>query len=277
VELREGVALLERLERRCSPWIRPRALARWAAALAQSEPGNTHREDIAAALHELAQDSGRGRMPVAEVVESLHEVATELRRSGRDDALKLMTAHAAKGLEFDHVVVMDCADWRWDADDERRLLYVAMTRARHTLTVLRAEGGRNAYLTDLSTLEGVAELLPAERPRHRPELDRRVLALGPADVDLGWAGRKPPAHPVHMALARLRVGDALHLRGRELVAGGGQAVGRLAARVEQPPGAWQGVVTGVMVRERRRTAPEFRDALACERWEVVLAELRQQA
>jgi ATP-dependent DNA helicase RecQ len=59
---------------------------------------------------------------------------------------------------------MDCADWKWSGEDERRLLYVAMTRARETLTVMRAEGGRNPYLVDLGTVAGVVDLLPTQRP-----------------------------------------------------------------------------------------------------------------
>ena len=69
----------------------------------------------------------------------------------RDDAaLTLATAHATKGLEFDHVVVVGMEVGRFpsgrtvaEADDpvrayeeERRLAYVAWTRARRTLTLL---------------------------------------------------------------------------------------------------------------------------------------------
>ena len=51
----------------------------------------------------------------------------------------LLTAHSAKGLEFDHVVVLD-GDWNQpgggnDADEQRRLYYVAMTRAKKTLAL----------------------------------------------------------------------------------------------------------------------------------------------
>jgi superfamily I DNA/RNA helicase len=69
----------------------------------------------------------------------------------RDDApLTLATAHATKGLEFDHVVVIGMEVGRFpsaravsQADDpvrayeeERRLGYVAWTRARRSLTLL---------------------------------------------------------------------------------------------------------------------------------------------
>jgi superfamily I DNA/RNA helicase len=69
----------------------------------------------------------------------------------RDDApLTLATAHATKGLEFDHVVVLGMEVGRFpsaravsQADDpvrayeeERRLGYVAWTRARRSLTLV---------------------------------------------------------------------------------------------------------------------------------------------
>ena len=59
----------------------------------------------------------------------------------------LLTAHRAKGLEFDHVVVLD-GDWlrsgaNEDADATRRLYYVAMTRARKTLALARYRSTSN--------------------------------------------------------------------------------------------------------------------------------------
>ena len=62
----------------------------------------------------------------------------------------LATAHSTKGLEFDHVAVVDMDAGRFpsqrsldDADDpvraleeERRLAYVAWTRARRSLTLV---------------------------------------------------------------------------------------------------------------------------------------------
>lgn len=53
----------------------------------------------------------------------------------------LMTMHASKGLEFDCVMVASCIEGvtpHLDAplDEERRLFYVAMTRARHRLVLM---------------------------------------------------------------------------------------------------------------------------------------------
>lgn len=52
-----------------------------------------------------------------------------------DSELTLMTVHAAKGREFDHVFVVGCGDSSWsgkgrNGSEARRLLYVAVTRAK---------------------------------------------------------------------------------------------------------------------------------------------------
>ena len=62
-----------------------------------------------------------------------------------EDWLVLSTVHSAKGLEFDAVHVIHAADGNFPSDmatgspegieEERRLFYVAMTRARKSLAV----------------------------------------------------------------------------------------------------------------------------------------------
>lgn len=52
------------------------------------------------------------------------------------DAVHLLTVHGSKGLEWDHVVVLDCIDGVYpgrNPEEDRRLLYVAQTRARDLL------------------------------------------------------------------------------------------------------------------------------------------------
>jgi superfamily I DNA/RNA helicase len=45
----------------------------------------------------------------------------------------LITAHQSKGLEFDHVVL--CNDIRFDNPQASNLMYVALTRAKHSIHI----------------------------------------------------------------------------------------------------------------------------------------------
>jgi DNA helicase-2/ATP-dependent DNA helicase PcrA len=81
----------------------------------------------------------------------------------RDDALLLLaTAHGTKGLEFDHVAVIGMDDGRFPSarsvaeaieperamEEERRLAYVAWTRARRSLTLVYDPGAPSQFLQE---------------------------------------------------------------------------------------------------------------------------------
>jgi DNA helicase II / ATP-dependent DNA helicase PcrA len=76
---------------------------------------------------------------------------------GDEDHLTLSTIHAARGMEWDSVYVLNVADGSFPSEfamsrpelmeEERRLLYVAMTRAQSDLLVL-APGKASRYMTD---------------------------------------------------------------------------------------------------------------------------------
>ncbi len=67
----------------------------------------------------------------------------------RDDAAVMMTMHSAKGLEFPHVFIVGMEDGLFpgmrtigepeEMEEERRLCYVAITRAKKTLTISYAK------------------------------------------------------------------------------------------------------------------------------------------
>jgi superfamily I DNA/RNA helicase len=86
----------------------------------------------------------------------------------RDDAsLTLATAHATKGLEFDHVVVLGMDAARFPSaravegaadptrayEEERRLAYVAWTRARRSLTLLYDPASPSPFLFEAFSAE----------------------------------------------------------------------------------------------------------------------------
>ena len=126
-----------------------------------------------------------------------------------DDLLILSTAHSAKGKEWDAVFVIWAADgWfpstralrdQEETEEERRLMYVALTRARHHLAVvypLNAYGSRRGADYSIDQLsrfidrgvrdrmqrvvvgqEEQASVVP-EPVSGRPQLDLRALMRG---------------------------------------------------------------------------------------------------
>lgn len=76
-------------------------------------------------------------------IEEYGELINSQRQNTKNsDGIKLMTMHGAKGLEFDCVYIIDFnegvtpfkkANTEANIEEERRMVYVAMTRARHEL------------------------------------------------------------------------------------------------------------------------------------------------
>jgi DNA helicase-2/ATP-dependent DNA helicase PcrA len=108
-----------------------------------------------------------------------------------DEVLTLSTTHQAKGLEWRVVFVVWLAEGRFpsaraeDLEEERRLFYVAATRARDRLYLLRPEIARDRYRVDvlLDPSRFVSELPEEVRERvvvavEHPEEDQDLLPAG---------------------------------------------------------------------------------------------------
>jgi DNA helicase-2/ATP-dependent DNA helicase PcrA len=101
-------------------------------------------------------ESVRGLVSAAERFESIERFlhgtnARELRLNstrGKESCIRLSTIEAAKGLEFDHVIVPDvnARDFDGASGDERNLFYVAASRARHLLTLTYRPGQPSSFL-----------------------------------------------------------------------------------------------------------------------------------
>jgi len=232
------------------------------------------------AVDQHTLEIGDGETPTAHFIEWLAEWGREVRR--RQHGLLLLTAHGAKGLEFDHVVVLD-GGWERSGDDEdadtpRRLYYVAMTRARQTLALMRL-GERHGLHAPLSENPSVLLREPAALPLPPPELARRYRRLTLGDVYLGFAGRRPAGHPVHRAIAALSPGDRLNVRvngqRRELLSDDETVVGRLATTFEPPAGlrCISATVLAVTTWNHEISDSKYQDNIECDAWEVVVPEL----
>lgn len=150
----------------------------------------------------------------------------------------LSTIHAAKGLEYDEVVLVDAMEGvlpprgsgaarvpetRAQLEEETRLMYVAATRARERFTVptaTRAFGAERAESRYVSRLldERTGRAQAATRGNAAgAQFLARPLARRPADADLGAEGIRPGARVVHRVFGEgevLSVGPRSQMRVR---------------------------------------------------------------
>ena len=230
--LRETRSLVDWLKTQESRWIDPSAIGEWL----KSNPSGPWWDLLRDAVEEYALETVGAELPVGHFIEWLAEWGREARR--RQTGLILLTAHRAKGLEFDHVFVLD-GGWErggdnHDVDSSRRLYYVAMTRARKTLSVVHFDRG-HAILRSLPISSCFLRRTPT-RPLSPPaELSRRYCRLSLRMIDLSYAGRQAPEDPIHSVITALSPGDSIHLRannGRwDLHDDLGRTVGRLAKQL----------------------------------------------
>lgn len=125
-------------------------------------------EDLFALLEEIWQNS-KGYGTIKEWFEHIESYGKMLKeqnkKNGEKEGVNLMTMHAAKGLEFDTVFVIEanegsCPYKKATADEEieeeRRLFYVAMTRAKRkrVISYVKEKNGK-----DLLPSRFVSELL----------------------------------------------------------------------------------------------------------------------
>lgn len=177
----------------------------------RSQISNPWWELLEEAINAYSLEYPESDLSVPQLVDWLIEWGREARR--KQTGLLLLTAHRAKGLEFDHVGILD-GGWQTDnvstdLDETRRLFYVAMTRAKQNLIIMQAE---KIHCFEAS-LRGIADVFEQEVtiPTVEAELDKRYIIPSLSDIDLGYAGRTNISKDIHHAIAALSYGDSLRL------------------------------------------------------------------
>ena len=138
---------------------------------------------------EIENDGGTSieteKKTVLEVAQTVSVIISLAERSDEQNVVTLSTLHAAKGLEWPHVMLAGINEgllpFRAEdeemtpqrLEEERRLMYVGITRARHTLavsTLRRRKRGRNTvvalpsrFIAEMKLNEVSAKVDPRER------------------------------------------------------------------------------------------------------------------
>jgi DNA helicase-2/ATP-dependent DNA helicase PcrA len=139
-------------------------------------------------MAKCAPDGG----PLASFLAHASLEAGEHQAGEGEEAVQLMTVHAAKGLEFDVVFITgleqglfpheNAAQERDGLEEERRLMYVAVTRARRRLYLSHAQTrllhGQTRYCLPSSFLEELPATVAQDQPRRRPRFARPTGSPG---------------------------------------------------------------------------------------------------
>ncbi|HWY32101.1 MAG TPA: ATP-dependent helicase, partial [Candidatus Acidoferrum sp.] len=128
----------------------------------------------------MATMDGVGNAPMDRLADFLENVTLDSDRAeekeSKSDAVTLITMHSCKGLEFPHVFIVGLEDGllphsrskvEGTMDEERRLFYVAVTRAMLTLSISHC-GGRKKY----------GQLLPCHPSPFLKELPEELVEHG---------------------------------------------------------------------------------------------------
>lgn len=178
--------------------------------------------DFVEGQEDLADASGS----LAEFLEDV-ALATDMDKETGDDHVALMTIHLAKGLEFPYVYIVGMEEdlfpsamsmnTRSELEEERRLFYVALTRAEKqaylTYTQSRYRWGKLVDAEPSRFIEEIDEtymdfMIPQDDYKYKPLMDVDIFG----DVDKSKfrqtkpkAGTPPPAHkPNEEQLRKLR-------------------------------------------------------------------------
>lgn len=218
-------------------------------------------------------------MPADETREFFYELLHDTQNDCRlGQGVFLSTMHSAKGMEFKHVIILDGLWNKDEREEQRRLLYVAMTRAKETLCSLDCKLP-HSFLPELNG-DFILERNAAQTTQTQQTL--RYALLGLDDLNIGYAAKFEPSHPIHQTLSQLKTGDTLSIsaeQGKLCLTYQNSIVAQLSHKANQTWQAhWQTIqsirVIALIQRYADDNTEEHYKALCkVKQWTVPLVEL----
>jgi ATP-dependent DNA helicase RecQ len=224
--------------------------------------------------------------PVTWAIDRLYEfLAEKSREKVLGQGIFLSTIHSAKGMEFPHVFVLD-GDWRHCVDnarweEERRVMYVGMTRAEETLRLLRISKMPNPFLKEIRG-DCVMPFAYQRGDEERERIDKTYEMLSLSEIYLDYAGSFPQTHSIHRNLAEIETGewvcfsrknDKVEIRNQD-----GKILGRLS---KEGADKWRDRLDHILavrvfaMLQRNRDDPDepFHKRIKTDQWEIPVLEI----
>ncbi len=153
---------------------------------------------------------------VAHKIETLFDeyLFEQKRQTLFGNGILLSTVHGAKGEEYKYVFVLD-GNWQLNdqstskQEDERRLYYVAMTRAIDQLILFYRQDQRNPHIP-LIDQNQTATLFSDSSSTQSSSIKFNTTGL--KKLYISYASKYPELHKIHKVLQNLNANDEIHLR-----------------------------------------------------------------
>jgi ATP-dependent DNA helicase RecQ len=225
-------------------------------------------------------------LPCSWAIDRLYEFAAEQRRDKViGQGIFMSTIHSAKGMEFPHVFILD-GDWhaqtgknQWE--EERRVMYVGMTRAEETLHLLKLSAKANPFLKELRgnfmmpfVYRGKADTTSVE--------NRQYKMLGLEQIYMDYAAGFPEGHRIHEQLSKLGAGDSVSFCEKssriEIHNGNGNCLARLSQESSKKWSEHLEDILDVRVlamyrRNKEDPADGFQERIKIDSWELPILEV----
>lgn len=224
-------------------------------------------------------------LPVSRVIDRFYEFTAEQRRDKvLGQGIFLSTIHSSKGMEFPHVFILD-GDWgrqksptEWE--EERRVMYVGMTRAEETLRLMKLQRQPNPFLREIRGDHTVSKSYTGATSENELQ-NLRYELIGLSEIYMDFAGCFHADHSIHNQLACLEVGKnvAFHRNnaGIEIRDANGCCVGKLS---KEGAKKWSKRlnqicelrVVALLKRDRDDPAEDYQNRIKVDQWELPVLE-----
>jgi ATP-dependent DNA helicase RecQ len=158
-------------------------------------------------------ETSNSMLPVSRVIDRFYEFTAEQRREKiLGQGIFLSTIHSSKGMEFPHVFILD-GDWsrpsgKSEWEEERRVMYVGMTRTEETLRIMKIPSRPNPFFSEIRG-DSVASKTYAGNEIENELQDRCYELIGLSEIYMDYAGCFYRNNRIHKHLCCLEAGHCV--------------------------------------------------------------------
>ena len=249
----------------------------------ENPDGNPWKHLLRNLLESWQDEAGDALLLADDCIEYLHtSLLLQRREPVLGQGIHIGTAHGAKGLEFRHIFLLDDG-WQCSPaqlEEERRLYYVAMTRAMKSLQLFELQPTTNPFTQDILQAEGTFAQSTHPTKLPPPEiLSLRHTLLGMKDLFLDLGGQNPG---IAQKITQLQTGQPLHPcehNGRAaFFTNDNHHIATLSQSASEQwlprlPQIQSATIHALVRREKTDCQPEYKTKCQIDTWEVPIIEV----